>query len=92
MALSQQAHACLEWRPKEKLITFNMTCLWTFHTNSLLHRYLFLMHVHEITMNTCLSDKKLVLFYMNSVLYDVCPAHSIIISHDHFNNSHELHP
>ena len=32
---------------REKLITFNMTCLWTFHTNSLLHRDLFLMHVHE---------------------------------------------
>ena len=41
MALSPQAHACLEWRPVEKLITFNMTCLWTFQTNSLLHRYLF---------------------------------------------------
>ena len=56
MALSPQAHACLEWRPVEKLITFNMTCLWTFQTNSLLHRYLFFMHVHEITMNTCLRD------------------------------------
>ena len=32
----------------EKLITFNMTCIWTFHTNSLLLiGYLFLMHVHE---------------------------------------------
>ena len=31
----------------EKLITFNMTCTWTFHTNSLLHGYLFLMHVHK---------------------------------------------
>ena len=31
----------------EKLINFNMTCMWTFHTNSLLHRYLFLMHVHK---------------------------------------------
>ena len=47
LALSQQAHACLEWRLMEKLITFNMTCLWTFHTNSLLHRHLFLMYVHE---------------------------------------------
>ena len=59
MALSQQAHACLEWRPVEKLITFNMTCLWTFQTNSLLHRCIcFFMHVqvHEITMNTCLRD------------------------------------
>ena len=27
----------------EKLITFNMTCIWTLHTNSLLHEYLFLM-------------------------------------------------
>ena len=44
----QQAHACLEWRPMEKLITFNMTCLWTFQTNSLLHRDMFLMHLlHE---------------------------------------------
>ena len=31
----------------EKLITFNMTCIWTLHTNSLLHGYLFLMHVYE---------------------------------------------
>ena len=31
----------------EKLITFNVTCMWTFHTNSLLHEYLFLMHVHK---------------------------------------------
>ena len=53
----------------EKLITFNMTCLWTFLTNSLLHGYLFLMHVHE-----CLSDKKKIgTFYMDSVLYDECP-------------------
>ena len=57
LALSQQAYACLEWTPVEKLITFNMTCLCTFHTNSFLHSYLFLMHVHE-----CLCDKKLVLF------------------------------
>ena len=31
----------------EKLITFNMTSIWTLHTNSLLHGYLFLMHVYE---------------------------------------------
>ena len=31
----------------EKLITFNMTCIWTLDTNSLLHGYLFLMHVYE---------------------------------------------
>ena len=31
----------------EKLINFNMTCMWTFHTNSLLHGYLFLIHVHK---------------------------------------------
>ena len=30
-----------------KLPDFNMTCMWTFHTNSLLHGYLFLMHVHK---------------------------------------------
>ena len=24
LALSQQAHACLEWTPREKLITFNI--------------------------------------------------------------------
>ena len=47
LALSQQAYACLEWTPVEKLITFNMTCLCTFHTNSLLPRYLFLMHVQN---------------------------------------------
>ena len=40
LALSQQAHACLEWRPMEN-------CLWTFHTNPLLHRDLFPMYVHE---------------------------------------------
>ena len=27
LALSQQAHACLEWRPMEKLITFNAVML-----------------------------------------------------------------
>ena len=50
LALSQQAHASLEGRPMEKLITFNMTCQFVdiiFHTNSLLHRDLFLTHVHE---------------------------------------------
>ena len=31
----------------EILITFNITCMWTFHTNSLLHECLFLMHVHK---------------------------------------------
>ena len=31
----------------EKLINFSMACMWTFHTNSLLHEYLFLMHVHK---------------------------------------------
>ena len=34
----------------EILITFNITCMWTFHTNSLLHEtfeYLFLMHVRK---------------------------------------------
>ena len=31
------------------LINFNMTCTWTFHTNSetLAYGYLFLMHVHK---------------------------------------------
>ena len=47
LALSQEAHACLELRPMVKLIAFNMTCLRTFHTNSLLHLDLFLMYVHE---------------------------------------------
>ena len=27
--------------------TINITGMWTFHTNSLLHEYLFLMHVHK---------------------------------------------
>ena len=31
----------------EILITFNITCMWTFHTNSLLHEYLFLMHINN---------------------------------------------
>ena len=31
----------------EILITFSVTCMWTFHTNSLLHEYLFLMHLHK---------------------------------------------
>ena len=31
----------------EILITFNVTCMWTFHTNSLSHEYLFLMHLHK---------------------------------------------
>ena len=31
----------------EILMTFNVTCLWTFHTNSILHEYLFRMHVHK---------------------------------------------
>ena len=39
----------------ETLITVNISCIWTFHTNSLLHEYLFLMHVHnymQLTINT----------------------------------------
>ena len=41
----------------EILITFNITCMWTFHTNSLLHEYLFLMHVHKYNyINTFIND------------------------------------
>ena len=36
--MSQQAHAC--WSRIEILITFNITFMWTFHTNSLLHEYI----------------------------------------------------
>ena len=63
LALSQQTHACLECTPMEKLITFNMTCLWTFHTNSLWYLFLIMSYAcTRITLNTCLGDKKLVLF------------------------------
>ena len=55
-------------RPVEKLINFNMTCLLTFHTNSLLHRYLFLV---QYTNNS--EQKKMGTFYMDSLLYDECP-------------------
>ena len=41
----------------EILITFNVTCMWTFHTNSLLHEYLFLMHVHKYNyIDTFIND------------------------------------
>ena len=43
----------------EILITVNISCMWTFHTNSLLHEYLFLMHVHnymQLTINTFIND------------------------------------
>ena len=41
----------------EILITFNVTCMWTFHTNSLLHEYFFLMHVHKYNyINTFVND------------------------------------
>ena len=43
----------------EILITVNISCIWTFHTNSLLHEYLFLMHVHnymQLTVNTFIND------------------------------------
>ena len=40
----------------EILITFNITCMWTFHTNSLFHEYSFLMHVQIITINTFIND------------------------------------
>ena len=43
----------------EILITVNISCIWTFHTNSLLHEYLFLMHVHnymQLTINTFIND------------------------------------
>ena len=47
----------------------------------------------RITLNTCLGDKKIGTFYTDSVLYDeLMPTYSMIISHDHLNNSHELHP
>ena len=38
------------------------------------------------------EHKKMGTFYMDSLLYDEMPAYSMIKSHDHFNNSHELHP
>ena len=44
----------------EKLINFNITCMWTFHANSLLHG-LFVSHARtQITVNTFRND--LVLF------------------------------
>ena len=36
----------------EKPITFNKTCMWAFHTNSLLHGYVFHVCVHRNTMYT----------------------------------------
>ena len=53
--MSQQAHAC--WSRIEILITFNITFRWTFYTHSLLHEYLFLMHVHKNNyINTFIND------------------------------------
>ena len=56
LALSQQAHACLEWRPMEKLIAFvdisyKFTLAWVFFSHA----------CTRITINTCISDKKFVL-------------------------------
>ena len=55
----------------EKLIMFNMTCMWTFQANSLLHRYLFPMHVHKL--NKCEHFPKWfgTLYRDNSVLMRV---------------------
>ena len=51
----QQAHAC--WSRIERLITFNIAFMWTFYTNSLLHEYLLLMHVHKYNyINTFIND------------------------------------
>ena len=36
--MSQQAHAC--WSRIEILTTFNITFMWTFHTNSLFHEFI----------------------------------------------------
>ena len=64
-------------------------CLWTFHTNSLLHEYF-------LSLNTCISDKKFVLFtwtqclimnnnnliiLMNCILNDIatCNLFSILV-------------
>ena len=65
LALSQQAHACLEWRPMEKLITFvdisyKFTLAWVFFSHA----------CTRITINTCISDKKICTLYTDSVLYD----------------------
>ena len=39
----------------EKLINFNMTCTWTFHTNSLLHWYFFSPTCTQINVNTFIN-------------------------------------
>ena len=33
-----------------------MTCIRTFHTNTLLYGSMFLMHSTQITMHTCIND------------------------------------
>ena len=53
--MSQQAHA--GWSRIEILITFDIAFMWTFHTNSLLHKYLFLVHVHKYNyINNFIND------------------------------------
>ena len=50
--------------------------------------YGFVSYASASTMNTCLSGKKFVLLHRFSALWWM-PTHSIIVSHDHFSNSHE---
>ena len=45
-----------------------MTCMWTFHTNSLLHGFMFLMH----TNNYVHLHKRCGTFYRDSVLMNAC--------------------
>ena len=76
----------------EKLITFNMTCMWTFHTLQI-HSCMGICFSCMYT-NNCEHFHKWfgTLYRDNSVLMRVPHNYSIIVSHDHFQSSPQLHP
>ena len=85
--ISQQAHACWElrnwslptWLVCEHFIQIYCMGIYLFRSMYMNH-YEHLMH------------KLFGTFYRDTVLYELRPAYLIIISHEFFHNSHELHP
>ena len=69
----------------EKPITFNKTCMWAFHTNSLLHGYVFHVCVHRDTMYTCILNSH---DYVSTLLLQTIVVKCDYFDKNKYKNSH----
>ena len=75
LALSQQARAIfrMDTNGETDHLQFNMTYFVDISYKFTLAWVFVSYACTRITLNTCLSDKKIGTFYMDSVFYDECP-------------------